>query len=513
MTDTVTNMVSGSAAIRTPDADAEHPTEQKRRPGLALVVIATAQLMVLLDLTIVNIALPSMQRELGFSTTGLSWVVDAYVLAFGGLLLLGGRTGDLFGRRRMLVIGIGLFTAASLAGGLATSQSWLITARVIQGIGAAIASPTALSLIGTTFPEGPRRHKAMAVYAGMSGAGGALGLLLGGLLVDISSWRWVLFVNVPIGLALIVAAPLVLPDVPGRRGRLDLPGALTVSAGMALLVFGLERAPTSGWSDPFTVASFVVAAILLIVFVLVETRSADALLPMRFLRNRLRVGGYAIMLLLGAAMLSLLYFLTQFLQDILHYSPLAAGVAYLPLPIVVGSIGLVVSRLVGRVGIRVFLTTGPLLVAGGLWWLSFLSSHSGYPAIFGPLVIVGLGMGLTFVPLTLNAVASVQNNEMGLASGLLNTSQQVGGSLGLAALVTVAATVTRNSLAGHATAIHSASHSARHSIAVIASVQGYQAAFRYGAIAAAVAVLFALVFIRPIGALPGMHSDAGSSTT
>ncbi|MHB1710097.1 MAG: MFS transporter [Acidimicrobiales bacterium] len=487
MTDTVTI----SPAFR--PTDAAGPSERTHRPGLALVVIATAQLMVMLDLTIVNIALPSMQRELGFSATGLSWVVDAYVLAFGGLLLFGGRTGDLFGRRRMLVIGIGLFTAASLAGGLATSQSWLITARVIQGLGAAIASPTALSLIGTTFPEGHRRHKAMAVYAGMSGAGGALGLLLGGLLVDAGSWRWVMFVNVPIGLALIVAAPLVLPDISGRRGRLDLPGALTVTAGMALLVFGLEHAPTSGWSDPFTVAAFGAAAILLAVFVLIEARSADALLPMRFLRNRRRVGGYAIMLLLGAAMLSLLYFLTQFLQDVLHYSPIVAGAAYLPLPIVVGSAGLVVSRLVGRIGIRVFLTTGPLLVAGGLWWLSFLTGHSGYPAIFGPLVVVGAGMGFSFVPLTLNAVSAVGNNQMGLASGLLNTSQQVGGSLGLAALVTVASTVTRDSLARHAAALHSAGGAA----ALSAGVHGYQAAFRSGAIAAGLAVLFALVLLRP----------------
>jgi len=242
-----------------PDLASQH----KRGLGPALAVIAAAQLMVMLDLTIVNIALPSIQRELDFSSTNLAWVIDAYVLVFGGLLLLGGRTGDLFGRRRMFVVGVALFTSASLAGGLATTQAWLIAARAVQGAGAAIASPTALALVATTFPDGPARHRAMAVYAGMSGAGGALGLLLGGILVDVSTWRWVLFVNVPIGAALVAAAPLVLPRTVGRRGRLDVPGALTASGGMALLVYGLVRAPDTGWSATPTIASFAGAAALL----------------------------------------------------------------------------------------------------------------------------------------------------------------------------------------------------------------------------------------------------------
>ncbi len=461
------------------------------RLGLALVVIATAQLMVMLDLTIVNIALPAMQRELGFSVTGLSWVVDAYVLSFGGLLLLGGRTGDLFGRKRMLIIGIALFTAASLAGGLATSPAWLITARAIQGIGAAIASPTALSLVATTFPEGKPRHRAMAVYAGMSGAGGALGLLLGGILVGAASWRWVLFVNVPIGVALMAAAPFVLPRVESRRGRLDLPGALSVSAGIALLVYGLERAPTAGWSDPTTVGSLVAAVVLLAAFVLVEARSRAALVPMAFLRHRNRAAGFAIMALLGGAMLSLLYFLTQFLQDVLHYSAIHAGLAYLPIPFMVGTTGLVVSRFVGKLGVRPFLTVGPLLVGAGMWWMSTVTAHTTYPMLFGALVLVGLGMGLSFVPLTLNAVASVGNREAGLASGLLNTSQQLGGSIGLAALVTVAAIVTRDhpvAQAGH--------RLAGHAMAAATSVPGYQAALRGGAIAAGVAFVVALVVLR-----------------
>jgi len=465
-----------------------------RHPGLALVVIATAQLMVMLDLTIVNIALPAMQRQLGFSETNLSWVVNAYVLAFGGLLLLGGRLGDLFGRRRMLVVGIGVFTAASLAGGLASGQVWLISARSLQGIGAAIASPTALSLVATTFAEGRARHRAMAVYAGMSGAGGALGLLLGGILVEEVSWRWVLFVNVPIGIALMVSAVYVLPAVGSRRGRLDLRGALSVSVGTALLVFGLERAPTVGWSDPLTVGAFAAAAVLYAVFPLIEARSADALLPMRFLRHRNRAAGFGIMLLLGGSMLSLLYFLTQFLQNTLHYSPIAAGLAYLPLPFAVGSVGLVVSRFVGRVGVRPFLTAGPLLVAAGLLWASMLTGHSGYPSVFGPLVVVGVGMGLSFVPLTLNAVSTVREHEAGLASGLLNTSQQVGGSLGLAALVTVAATAGRDYVVGHAQPLHAVPHA----VTAAAGVAGFQAALRGGAVASAAAFFISLLVLRPV---------------
>lgn len=471
---------------------------------LALAVIATAQLMVMLDLTIVNIALPSIQRELRFSTTSLTWVIDAYVLVFGGLLLLGGRAGDLFGRRRMFVVGIAVFTAASMAGGLATTQSWLIAARSIQGIGAAIASPTALALVATTFPEGAPRNRAMAVYAGMSGAGGALGLLLGGVLVDVASWRWVLFVNVPIGVALLLAAPFVLPSTAGRRGRLDVPGAVTVSGGMALLVYGLVRAPAAGWSDAGTILAFAAAAALLGSFVLVEARSAQPLLPLRFLWDRNRAGGYAVMLLLGASMLSLIFFLTQFLQDILRYSALSAGLAYLPLPVVVGSTGLIVSRHVKRFGTRPFLTIGPLLVAGGLLWVSFVTSASGYSAVLGPLLVVGLGMGLSFVPLTLNAVAAVGSHESGLASALLNTSQQLGGSLGLAALATVAATATRDGMRQTASTLHGAlgahlgtsTASASHELATIAAVHGYQAAFRGGAIAAGVACLIALLVVR-----------------
>ncbi len=411
----------------------------------ALVVIATAQLMVMLDLTIVNIALPAIQRGLGFSATDLSWVVDAYVLAFGGLLLLGGRSGDIFGRRKMLITGIALFTLASMMGGFAASGALLIAARVVQGAGAAMASPTALSLIAVIFQEGHERHRAMAVYAAMSGAGGALGLLLGGSLVDVASWRWVLFVNVPIGIFLILSAKFVLPKDRGIiHSKLDYLGALLISSGLAILVFGIERAPGNGWGSNTTIISLVLAVVLLGVFFIREYRIDYAVIPINFLYHKNRALGFSIMALVGASMLSLLYFLTQFIQNILHYSPVMAGVAYLPIPIVIGSVGFAVSKAVGKVGIKLFLKIGPGLMALGLLLLSTVNASSHYYQIFAGLVLVGIGMGLSFVPLTLNAVKGVTPKESGLASGLLNTSQQLGGSLGLAVMVTVAGSALKS---------------------------------------------------------------------
>ena len=468
------------------------------RHRLALVVIATAQLMVMLDMTIVNVALPTIQRDLHFSTTNLTWVIDAYVLVFGGLLLLGGRTGDIFGRRRMFTIGIALFAGASLLGGVATSQGWLIAARALQGIGAAIASPTALALVATTFDEGAERHRAMAVYAAMTGAGGALGLVLGGLLVETASWRWVFFVNVPIGAALLILAPIVLPKVDGHGGRLDVPGALAVSGGMAALVYGLIRAPGSGWTDRYTLLAFAIGVVLLITFAVIETRSREALIPPRFLRDRNRAGGFAVILLLGGAMLSLLYFLTQFLQEQLHYSSLITGVAYLPIPFMVASSSLLVSRIIKHVGTRPFIVAGPLVAALGIFWASYITATSSYWHVFGPLVVTGLGMGLTMVPVTVNAVSGVKNREQGLASSLLNTAQQVGGSLGLAVLVTIAATAVKHSLQSSASALRGAATSpAAIEAAQRAAVHGYQSAVRVGSLGALLAFVLAALIVRP----------------
>jgi EmrB/QacA subfamily drug resistance transporter len=446
-------------------------------------------MMVILDGTIVNIALPSIQHQLHFSAPGLEWVITAYALTFGGLLLLGGRSGDLFGRRRMFTIGVVIFTAASLLGGFATDQLWLIAARVAQGVGGAIASPTALALIQNTYPEGPKRSRAMGVYAAMSGAGGSLGLLLGGVLTDVASWRWVLFVNVPIGLTVAIAAPRVLGTTPTRRGRLDLPGALSVTLGMASLVYGLSRAATAGWSDQFTVGALATAVVLLTTFMIIESKSPHALMPLRIFSDRNRAGSYIIMLCLAASMFATFFFITQFVQNILGYSPLKAGFAFLPMTIGIGGTANIISRLVGKIGPRRPMTVGPLMVAGGLMWLSFVGVHAAYVSIVGPLLLLAIGMGSTFVPLTLTVMSRVHRGEAGLASALLNTGQQIGGSLGLAVLVTVATSVTTGHLASAGHAVSRAQHA-------LATTSGYDAAFRIGSCIALLAFVLAVTVIR-----------------
>jgi len=354
----------------------------------------------------------------------------------------------------------------------------------VQGVGAAIASPTALALVAVTFPEGTARNRAMAVYASMTAAGGALGLILGGALVESASWRWVFFVNVPIALLVMLTTPFVLPAIDGHGGRLDIPGALTASSGVALLVYGLVRAPTVGWSSTSTLAAFALALVLLMIFGVIEQRSVQPLIPLRFLKHRNRAGGYAMMLLIGAAMLSLLYFLTQFLQEELHYSSLRAGVSYLPVPIMVGATSVVLSRKVKQYGVRRFLIAGPLMVALGIFWASFLTPSSSYLHVLGPLATFGMGMGLSFVPLTLNAVSTVANHEQGLASSMLNMSQQIGGSLGLAVLVTVSATVRQHQfLSGHTP--------------IEATVHGFQSALRVGALSAFLAFMISVLVVRP----------------
>src|SRR6202140_4906245 len=451
-----------------------------RNLGLAVAVIAVAQLMVVLDATIVNIALPSIQRALQFSATGLEWVINAYALTFGGLLLLGGRAGDLFGRRRMFTAGIVVFTLGSLAGGFATSATWLIAARAAQGIGAAIVAPTALSLIADTFREGPERNRALGVYGAVAGAGGAFGLLLGGVLTNFASWRWVLFVNVPIGIVLAIVAPRVLASSHRRPGRLDLPGALTVTGGMVSLVYGLSRAATYSWTDTMTLASPGLAALLLLVFVAIEARSRHALMPFSIFAQRNRDGAYLLSLVIGVAVFGVFFFLTQFVQNILGFSPLVAGVAFLPLTAAIIITAQIVARLVGRFGTRPFITIGPLLVASGLFWLSQLNDQTTYlTGIVGPMLLIAVGMGNIFVPLTLMAVAGTTSEESGLASALLNVGQQIGGSIGIALLGTIAATTTKNQLAGvvptHAVVNHAltAGYGAGFTVAVGIALLGF----------------------------------------
>src|ERR1039457_4974614 len=325
----------GSTADRAaPPGESGSPAH--RHLGLALVVIAAAQLMVVLDATIVNVALPHIQRALGFSGSGLEWVVNAYALTFGGLLLRGGRAGDLLGRRRVFIAGIILFSVASLLGGFATTQAWLLTARAVQGVGGAIVAPTALSLVTTTFPEGPPRNRAMGVYAAMSIAGAAVGLIAGGLLTSYLSWRWVLFVNVPIGIVVALVAPRVLGESHRHLGRFDLPGAITGTLGLAALVYGLTSAATtpngvSHWGDTKVVVSLTAAVVLLASFIVIEARSKHALMPLRIFRNRNRSGAYLIMLCIGTAMFGMFFFLIVFVQTVWGYSALRTGIAYLPM--------------------------------------------------------------------------------------------------------------------------------------------------------------------------------------
>jgi EmrB/QacA subfamily drug resistance transporter len=413
--------------------------------GLALAVIAASQLMVVLDATIVNIALPHIQTALHFSTTELSWVLNAYTLTFGGLLLLGGRAGDILGRRRVFIFGILVFTLASLLGGLATSSAWLLAARALQGVGGAIASPTALALITTNFPEGPERNRAFGVFAGVSGSGAAIGLVAGGMLTSWLSWRWVLFVNVPIGIILALLAPLYVNESERHPGRFDLAGAFTSTLGMVSLVYGFIRAAQEGWRDNLTIGSFVAAAVLLATFVLIEMRTRQPITPLHMFADRNRRGVYIVMLSLAAALFSVFFFLTLFVQNILGYSPLKAGFAFLPISAILVVTAQVASRLMVRIGPKPLMVTGAVLLAGGLGWLSQLSVGSGYlEGILGPILIFGAGMGLLFVPLTIVAVSGVPSSESGAASGLLNVMQQVGGSLGLSILVTVFGTASRN---------------------------------------------------------------------
>jgi EmrB/QacA subfamily drug resistance transporter len=475
-----------------------------RHLGVALLVIATAQLMVALDSTIVTVALPHIQTALRFSGSGLEWVVNAYALTLGGLLLLGGRVGDLLGRRRMFIAGLLLFSAASLAGGLATSAAWLLTARAVQGVGGAMVAPTALALIATTFAEGQQRSRAMGVYAAMSVVGGTVGLIAGGLLVTYAKWQWVLFVNVPIGIAAALAAPAVLPATPRRSGgRFDLPGAITGTAGVTALVYGLTNAATSpdgvsNWGDGKVVASLTAAVVLLAAFAVIEARSRHALLPGRLLSSRDRLGANLIILVVGTAMFGVFFFLTLFVQDVWGYSPLKTGVVFLPVTVVMLVASLTAAALVPRVGARPLLLAGGAAVIGGLYWLSRVTEHGTYVGgLLGPGLVTGIAFGLLIVPTTLVGLSRVPEADSGAAGGLLNAGRQIGGSLGLAVLGTVAWTGSSNSAhaqaaARGATRASAAWQTAAHQHALVA---GFDRAFL---VAAAIAVLILVVAITAI---------------
>jgi len=466
----------------------------RRHATLALTVIAGAQLMVVLDATIVNIALTYIHQALHFSQTNLSWVLNAYTLTFGGLLLLGGRAGDLFGRRRMFMIGVAVFAAASLLGGFAQDQTWLLVTRALQGVGGAIASPTALALIATNFEEGPERNRAMGIYAAVSGAGAAIGLILGGILTSELDWRWVLFVNAPIGVAIVAATPFVIHESERiRHQTLDLFGAFSSTAGMAALVYGFIRAatPGDGWNDSLTLISFAVAVVLLTAFVITEWRTSEPLMPLRLFRDETRVGSYVVMLILGAAVFAMFYFLTQYIEFVMGYSALKAGFAFLPVSAVIVVVAQVTSTLISRVPVKLLMGTGTLFAGGGLLWLSKLTVHASYATHLLPAIgLIAIGMGLIFVPITVTAVAGVQPRDSGVASAMLNVAQQVGGTIGLSALVTVFSHAANSDAAAHARTMPP------DLVKVHAFTAGATRAFEVGAIFALVGFVAAMVLVR-----------------
>jgi len=420
------------------------PARQPVRRGITLGVVLCAQLMIVLDLTVVNVALPSIAHGLDFSPSGLSWVLNAYSLTFGGLLLLGGRAGDILGRRRMFMAGIAIFTAASLAGGLAPSAGWLLAARAIQGVGGAIASPTVLAMIMSSFPEGRERTRALGIFTAVMMGGSSLGLVLGGMITEWASWRWVLFINVPIGAAVLLAAPRLLPESQRQPGRFDLAGAVSSTAGMTALVYGFIRASADGWGNRGTMLAFAAAVLLLTAFVLNEARTPQPITPLRLFTDRSRAASYVTRLLLVAGMFGMFFFLTQFVQDVLGFSPLRAGIAFVPMTAALFAVSRLAPRLVPRFGPKPLMVAGLLPVVAGMTWLAQISPGSSYlSGILGPMLLLGTGMGLTFVPLTLASLAGVRPEDSGAASSMVNVSQQVGGSLGLAILVTVFGSASR----------------------------------------------------------------------
>ena len=476
-------------------SDAGHSS----KAWLVLLVICGAQMMVVLDSTIVNIALPSIEGALKFSTTSLTWVLNAYTLAFGGLLLLGGRLGDQFGHRKMFTIGLLVFSAASLLGGLSQNSAELLIFRAIQGAGGALAAPAALALITNTFEEGPARFKAFGVFSAVAGSGAAIGLLLGGILTDLLSWRWVLFVNVPIGLVLAFLAPRVLGEAPKRKARLDFGGAITVTLGMTLLVYGLVRAADHGWTETGTLLSFGAAIVLLVGFVLIERVHSQPLVPLRMFTNRNRAGAYVVMLCAAAALFSLFFFLTQYIQLILHYSPLKAGFAFLPIAVSIIISAQITARNLSRTGPLPPIVLGNTVLAIGLLIMSTIGVDTGYLHMLPGMILIGAGLGLNFVPLTITAVSRIAPQESGVASALLSTCQQIGGSLGLAILVTVSTTSIKNGLISKG--LPPALANARPKGAIPGEIQqilvhGWTRAFLVAVIFAGIALITALSTIR-----------------
>ena len=478
-----------------PPALAEPGARPHVPSGMILAIACVANFMVIIDTSIVNVALPAMKAALGLSAADQQWVVDAYLITFGGFLLLAARAGDLFGRKGVFQAGLLVFTAASLAGGLAQEPWLLIAARVLQGIGAAALASSSLSLITASHAEGPARTHALSLWAAVGSSAGAVGVVLGGLLTTVLSWRYVLFINVPIGIALLIAAAASLTPSPPWRdwARLDLPGALTVTVGVSSLVYAVSQATTKGWGSTPVIVALTVAGVLLAAFGIIEARSAAPLVPLHILRRRSLAVGNTVMACLGVVMTSGFFFLSLYLQQILGYSALRTGVAYLPMVTMIMAMALASSQLVARIGVRPVVLAASAISAGGMFWLSRITEHSSYTGgLLGPTLLTGAGLGLLFTPLTLTSLSKVDNADAGLASSLINTGQVVGGSIGLAILGTVAWTVVVNTARN---AAHAAG-SAQVSISGHALAAGFSRGFEVSAAIMVLALVLAAVMIR-----------------
>jgi EmrB/QacA subfamily drug resistance transporter len=439
-----------SVASDRPDEFVEPPSSGETNRWLVLVIVCLAQFMVILDATVVNVALPSIQRDLGFTPASLQWVINGYTLVFGGFLLLGGRAGDLFGRRRLFLWGVAIFSIASLLNGLATSDTWLVVTRGLQGLGGALVSPAALSIITTTFAEGEDRTKALGVWSAIAAGGGAFGLLLGGILTDLLSWEWIFFVNVPIGIATAMLALRFVPEsrATHRQPGADLPGAITVTAGLIVLVYAIVKAEDFGWGSGRTLGLAALAFALLGAFVLIESRTRAPLIRLGIFTVRSLAGANGVLLVVMGGLFGFFFFSTLYVQQILGYSPLEAGLAFLPVTVGIGIGAGIAQQLVKRLGVRTTACLGMLIAAVGLYIFSGVSADGSYLSDVLPAIIPqSIGMGLFFVPITLIATTNVGEEDAGLASGLFNTAQQVGGALGLAVLSTLAADKTTSVLA------------------------------------------------------------------
>ena len=463
------------------------PADNRR--WFVLVLVCIAQFMVVLDATITNVALPSIQTGLDFSPTSLQWVVNAYTLAFGGFLLLGGRAADFVGRRRLFVLGIIVFTGASLACGLAPSSEFLIFARALQGLGAAMVSPAALSIVTTTFREGPERTKALSVWAAIAVGGAAVGLLLGGILTEYLSWEWVFFVNVPVGVLAILLSLRFIPESRALDTKgVDVLGAISVTAGMTLLVYTIVKTQDYGWLSAETIGMFIGSVVLLTAFVLIELRSKAPLVRLSIFRQRSLTGANLAMLAVTGGMFAVFYFASLYVQQTLGFTPVQAGLAFLPLTAGIILFSVIAQQLIGRIGVLPVALTGMAVAAVGLLFLAQIPVDGTYVADVLPgILIMSAGLGLTFVPMTLIATTGVSDTDAGLASGLFNSSQQIGGALGLAILSTVAASTTTDALPDGVP-----SPAAQSS----ALVEGFQAAFTVAAGLMALGVIITALLVR-----------------